>query len=429
MSLKEFAYRVLSIPYEIVFKEQMGDEARIFFLGTSYVAIGTLFGALLTFTFNIVAARVLGPSNFGNLSLITALSAIFAISMGVVLTPTVKYASEAHDDAERVRAISTSAIQLVVFTSVTTGVYALLASQLAQIFGVAADIYAFALVYAVSITFFTITMNTLRVLIRMRAYALFNAAQSVILLAAFLTFIGFNVRSWEAAAYSIFISNAAISLILFAYLKHYFTLQFDRLWSKKILDYSVFALPGAIAISCMGVDRIIINKFLTASDVGLYNAYSLPSLTIAFTLWGIANAGFFPFASRRNDKQTLFRSVNKAVPYLAASFTPLIVLLQALAFVFYGSQYTFSLAIAFFFAFAATACVVYQCYLWLIASVGPSGAKVNAISAVLALVVLVTFDVILIPFIGISGAAIALFFAYAVPGIYLFSRRRVLIPS
>jgi O-antigen/teichoic acid export membrane protein len=429
MPLREFAYRLLSIPYERVFKERMSDEARIFFLGTSYVAVGTLFGALLTFGFNVLAARVLGPGNFGNLSLITALSAILAISMALVLTPTIKYASGVHDDAERARIISTSAIQVVLFTAATTSVLALLAPQLAHVIGVSVDVYAFALAYAVTITFFTLTMSALRILIRMRAYALFNAAQSVILLAAFLTFVGYDVRSWQAAVYSIFVSNVAISLILVVYLKRYFTLQFDRRWSKKILEYAVNALPGAIAISCMGVDRILINRFLTAWDVGIYNAYFLPSLTIALMLWSIVNAGFFPFASKRQDKLNLFRSVNKAAPYLAALLVPSTILLEAIAFIFYGSQYPFSLVISLFFALAAAAFVVYQCYLWLIASVGPSGAKVNAVSAVLALVMLVGLDIVLIPPIGILGAAVALFLAYAVSGVFLFSQRQVLRAS
>jgi len=63
---------------------------------------------------------------------------------------------------------------------------------------------------------------------------------------------------------------------------------------------------------------------------------------------------------------------------------------------------------------------------WLIAAEGTRGAKVNTISSIIGLIMLIGFDVVLIPLIGILGAAITLVFAYLVAAFYLLSRRRVL---
>jgi len=71
MPLKELGFRLLSTLYELIFKDKMGNEARAFVVSTSYVGIGTLFGALLTLAFSIIAARILGPSNYGVLGLVT----------------------------------------------------------------------------------------------------------------------------------------------------------------------------------------------------------------------------------------------------------------------------------------------------------------------------------------------------------------------
>ena len=60
------------------------------------------------------------------------------------------------------------------------------------------------------------------------------------------------------------------------------------------------------------------------------------------------------------------------------------------------------------------------------ASEGTRGAKVNTLSSIIALIVLVGFDVVLIPLIGILGAAITLIFAYLIAAFYLLSKRRVL---
>jgi O-antigen/teichoic acid export membrane protein len=60
----------------------MGRGTEEFFTGTSYVA-GTLSGSLLTVIFNVLAARILGPRNFGNLGLVVTVSGIIGVPMGM----------------------------------------------------------------------------------------------------------------------------------------------------------------------------------------------------------------------------------------------------------------------------------------------------------------------------------------------------------
>ena len=95
------------------------------------------------------------------------------------------------------------------------------------------------------------------------------------------------------------------------YVRAHLTRQFDWYWARKILRCSFFAVPGLIAVAFMGPDRILINIFITTAAVGLYNAYFLPSITIAATLWGIVNTTFFPHASRSKDKLALLLKITK----------------------------------------------------------------------------------------------------------------------
>jgi O-antigen/teichoic acid export membrane protein len=426
MPLKDFGYRLFNTLYELIFKEKMTPETWQFFTGTSYVAIGTLFGSLLTFVFSALAARILGPTNFGNLALVTAVSVIISVPMGMCLLGGLKYGSQAEDDSVRSRIISTYSLQTALLTAGSIAIYVLFSAQLSNVFGISAELYLFAIAYGAIVTFFGLTTYLLRSLFRIKAVALINAFQSVIVLAAFFIFISTNMRSWEAAVFSLYIGNAAIAAILVVYLRKYIKLQYDWLWSRKILSYAVFALPGGIAGAFMGVDRILINKFITTAAVGIYNAYYLPSITVAVALWGIVNVAFFPLASKSRDKLSIFRNVNKAAPYLAAASVPSIVIIEFIIFILYGSQYHFSAELGLLFAFAATTCFFYQCYSYLIASEGTSGAKVNALSSVIALIVLVGLDVVLIPIIGISGAAVALIFAYMAAVLYLVSKWRLL---
>jgi O-antigen/teichoic acid export membrane protein len=426
VTVKELGLRLLSVLYELIFKEKMDDQARSFVLSTSYVGIGTVVGSLFTLAFSIIAARALGPGNFGILGLVTTVGTILAISMIAASTPMIKYGSEVQDHLVQVTIISTSYILIAVLTVASACIFVLFSAPLSYLFGVTAEVFFFALFLAVTSTFYQLTTNSLRVFFKMRAYALLTAAQSVILLAAFLAFISKNLTSWELAAYSYYLSYAVIGFILVVYLKDYIKLRFERSWAKKIVHYSLLALPGGVAATFMGVDRILINKFTTTADVGIYNAYFLPSITVAVLLWMIINAAFFPYASKSDDRLAILRRVNKAMPYLAAALAPSVLLLEWIVFFLYGRQYPFSWEIALFFAIAATMAFFYQALSWLMASQGTRGATVNTLSSIIALIVLVGFDVVLIPRIGILGAAITLVFAYLVAASYLLSRRRVL---
>jgi hypothetical protein len=305
-------------------------------------------------------------------------------------------------------------------------IFVLFSAQLSTVFGISTELYLFAIAYAAILTFFGLTINLLRILFRIRAVALLSALQSVIVLAAFLIFISADMRSWQAAVLSLDIGYAAISAILVVYLRQYIKLQFDWFWSGKLLSYAVVALPGLIAGAFMGVDRILINKFITTAAVGIYSAYYLPSITVAIALWSIFNVAFFPLASKSRDKLNIFRNVNKAAPYLVAALLPSIIFMEFIIFILYGSQYHFSAELGLLFAFAGTTCFFYQCYSYLMASEGTNGAKVNALSSVIALVVILCLNVALLPLIGILGAAVALIFAYLTGALYLASRWRVL---
>src|ERR1019366_2014943 len=138
MPLKELGLRLLSAPYELIFKEKMSNEARRLILSTSYVGIGTLFGSMLTLIFSILAARTLGPDNFGVLGLVMTVAGILSLSMGIGATPMIRYGSEAHHSVQ-VSIVSTSYIQIALLTTASACIYVLFSAPLSYVFGVPAE--------------------------------------------------------------------------------------------------------------------------------------------------------------------------------------------------------------------------------------------------------------------------------------------------
>jgi len=423
MSFKEVASRLVNVPYELIFKERMGGDAVDLLRGTSYVATGVIFGSLLTFIFNILGARILGPTNFGNFGLISSIGSILALSMGLIVYPMIKYASDARDESEQIRIVSTSYVQTTLIGIASVAILLVISGPFSQLFGISAEQYLFAIAYAATISFFGLTINSLRIFFKMKAYGLLNTIQSTIVLSVFLVLISNNMRSWESAAYSLYISYVAIGLVTIVYLRRYLTLQLDGFWSRRILTYVRFLLPGAIAGACMGVDRVLINVFRSTAEVGIYNAYYLASVTVAITLFLVVNANFFPYASRTDDRGAIFIKITKAAPYIAVSLVLVFCLVVRIAFLLYGYQYTFSWQIAFLFALAATSFFFNQWYGWLMLAEGTRGAKVNARGGIITFIVLICLDLILIPLYGIEGAIVTLTFAN-VSGIFYFTLQR-----
>jgi O-antigen/teichoic acid export membrane protein len=426
MSLKEFAARVFSLPYELIFQEELSRDAAMLLKSSSRVATGVLVGSLLTLVFNILSARILGPSDFGNLGLILTIGNIFGLTMGFAVYPMIVYASRASTEAEQTTVISTAYVLITLLTVASVTLYVLISGLLSQVFRISATLLLFSIAYATIYSFFVVTINPLRIFSKMKTYALLNTLQSIIMLGVFLAFISYDVKSWETATYSLYASYALVGLISIVFLRKYITLRFDRAWSKKIMTYFLVSMPGAVAGVCLGIDRILINIFRSTEQVGIYNAYFVPSMTVALLLWGIFGAAFFPYASRSHDKGALFVKITKATPYVSIALVPVFVLLERLAFFLYGSQYPFSWVIAFFFGLAATASFFLSGYSALMMSEGARGARVTSDSSIVTLIALVILDVALIPVIGILGAAITLVVANVSAVCYLALRRRTL---
>ena len=112
--------------YERIFKEQMSPDAVKLLKGTSHVGVGGLSAAVLSFAFYILGARLLGPENFGNFSLVVSIGAILGLSMSIGITPMLKYASQSRDDAVRTEIISTTYIQIALFAVASGAIYLLL---------------------------------------------------------------------------------------------------------------------------------------------------------------------------------------------------------------------------------------------------------------------------------------------------------------
>src|SRR5437660_481355 len=100
--------------YRHIFREEMSEAVKLFFKNISYITLGTIISALLSFIFNILAGRILGPVEYGKFALVSSIALFLYIPMLPGLnTALVKYVSEKNDFHKQSKIISTAYMVLL----------------------------------------------------------------------------------------------------------------------------------------------------------------------------------------------------------------------------------------------------------------------------------------------------------------------------
>lgn len=402
-----FVINLINFSYEWIFHEKISDEVKSFLKNLSYVAVGTLIAALLSFAFNILAGRILGPIEYGKFTLVQSVAMFLYIPMLLGLsTAMVKYSSEKEDFERQSRIISTAFMLVALFIIASVILYFIFASQLSAIFSTPSKLFNLSIILAILFVFYTITTSTLRGLFKMKTLAIFQPIYAAITLFAFLFFILNNLLSFKSMVYSMFLAYGITGTILLVFfLRKYLRFQFDKFWASTLAKYGMFALIGGLSfVFYTNVDKILINRYMTVADVGIYKAYYLASINVAGLFFGIFNTVFFPTASKYKNKGTLFKKINKLIPYLISLGLPFILLCEFIILKLYGGGYPINFLLMLLFAAASILVVWYGLYDWTFCSQGMRGVKLANLGTITIAILNVLLNIYLIPRFGLYGA-------------------------
>jgi O-antigen/teichoic acid export membrane protein len=227
--------------------------------------------------------------------------------------------------------------------------------------------------------------------------------------------------------YSAFLSYALISFfLLFFPIRKYICFTYNKFWGSRLTKYSVLAAIGGLSFSIYtNIDKILINKYMMPTDVGIYKAYYLASINMAGLFWRIFNVVYFPTVSKYQNKLAVFKKINKIVPYLIVLGTPFILFLEIIIIKLYGKKYPLDFKLSIIFSIATIIIVINSFYVWLMAATGQKGIKVTAFSELISAVVNLCANLILIPQIGILGAVVATIISYLSFLILVLSKKKL----
>ena len=422
-------FALINIVYRKIFHEEISSEVEKFIKNLSYVGIGTIIASIFSFSYNILAGRWLGPSEYGTFTLIQSVAMFLYIPMLLGFsTAMVKYNAEKIDFLRQRSIISTTYILVLLFTVVSLLVYFIFSKEIMAIFSISNKVFLFAVLFAVLFVFYTLTTGTLRSLHMIRAYSRLMPVYSAILFFAFLVFVfAFKELSFKSPLYSILLAYGVTGGIILAFLRKYLKPEFSREWAHKLHRYSIYSLMGGISsVLYSNIDKIFINKYISVSYVGIYWAYNYSFTTMILLCTTVFVTVFFPVASMCSDKMMLFKRIKKITILVVIFGWPLAVSTGYVILKLYGGDYPFDLSLALLFATAGICISVDQLYGQLLNSEGLDGVKITSSAAVVLAVVNVLLNVLLIPLFGLNGAVIATIIGYlASISIMLLNKKRL----
>jgi O-antigen/teichoic acid export membrane protein len=265
----------------------------------------------------------------------------------------------------------------------------------------------------------------------MKAYSIFQIVYAVILLFSFFYFIIIKQLSFRAMVYPMLLAYGVTTITIIIFIQRIvgiFKRIFDITLAKMLGKYAVATfIGGSSYIIYTNIDRIMLARYRSLSEVGFYSAYYAGSINIAMLIWGMFILVFFPTVSRYKNKGPVFKKINRVIPYLVVLGIPSLLVCEFIVLKFYGKQYQLNIISMLLFAVTSIFMVIQGTYASLLNSIGTRGAIISSLTAIIAALVNIGLNLVLIPAFGINGAIISLMTSYsaALIVILLFGRKHL----
>jgi len=325
--------------------------------GAGIVFIGTGIGMFFAYLGMMIVARFLGPSDFG---LISMASAVATIASTVVLVGmpdgVVRFVAlhKGKNDQERIKGVIISALEIVLPLGVIAGILLFLFADVIsveifdepnltpvlRIFSFSVPFYGLFLIFIYAIGGF----QEMRYMVYARDIYQ-NGIRLFLLI--ILLLLGYNVYG-AAFAYT-------FAIITTPFVTLYYLNKIFPVFSKKIKSISMkkelfsFSWPlmfaGMLGLVMGWIDTLMLGYFLTAADVGIYKA-SLSTAGLLMIVPGSFGAIFFPVITEfysRGEKKELENTDAVVTKWILMIVLPLVLLMMLFSkqvlYILYGVEY------------------------------------------------------------------------------------------
>lgn len=323
-----------------LFGHQMSETMKDFLGNLSWSFFGGGLAAFLLFIVTIIGGRLLGPSGYGKYNLILAYCQFLSMAVFLGLDiASVRAVSSSKTKLDKAKNISSFSVFVAASSLVVMGLLLIFRSFIISRLAIDSTLFWLFVLFGfflIAKTAFDLSIRGLMLFKTQSIGRLLEAVGVVIFFAIF--FFVFKYQDYNHFVYAFVIGSVIISLLYFKRL-YSFLHNFDLEALKKQINYAKLFLVNIILGTLLGsADKIIVAKYLSVFELGIYAAYYAASVNIISQIIKMFNNVLFPFASGNEDK-TFTEKLDKLVYF---SSVPLLLLVIALTFFvlkLYGKGY------------------------------------------------------------------------------------------
>ncbi|HOI42717.1 MAG TPA: oligosaccharide flippase family protein [Elusimicrobiales bacterium] len=390
--------------------------------------IGFTFAAakVISALVNIMAGRLLGPDEYGKISVMVSAGAALAPFMLFGLNnAVVRYGVE---PARRNATFTLAGAAFAVMASLTALVVLLERERLSSFLGVTPEMMTLSLSYALSTGIFLIAAGTLQAEGSFSLRGLGEIAFSLVMAAVFLGGFFLMGRTYKAMAFSYIAAFGGVGLFLAvrAGLRTRPVLP-DRSGAGTILGFSAYSFGGGLSsFFLLNVQALVLNAYLAPGEVGVYAAYYMATINIAAYLGHTVGTVLFPKASASTNRVRLWAlAVRTWLRLFPAALLLFLAGGAAVVTLMGREQYRLDPALLLLFSAAGALTMVQNSLGHILFSEGISIARPFMFASWAAGLLNLTGCLLLIPPFGVRGAAVSFIATYALTIAWYFRARRL----
>jgi O-antigen/teichoic acid export membrane protein len=283
-----------------------------FFKGSAILTVSAFLVNIFNYFFSFVIGRTLGPSGFGEFTAIFSYAYIFSVPMSVISTVIIQKIGSAEHKIEKAMALENLFWEKMArfrYIFILLIFAPFIFSRISNL-SIASSIFFFLLMMASFIGSF---YNSILRGLKMFLYAgiMSTMTASIKFSSALITFVPFFKN-----IYTILSLILAASILECILIYKYFAkkkVNHNSVRIEKRIVQLIFNHQMIIAtISLMGIallnnaDVIFVKKFFSASNAGLYSAWSLFAKIILYGLGPLLTVSFISFTEKSDHKKTKY---------------------------------------------------------------------------------------------------------------------------
>jgi O-antigen/teichoic acid export membrane protein len=338
-----------------IFGHQMSGAMHDFLNHLSWSFFGMIISSAVLFLVNVLAGRILGPTEYGNYNFVLAIAYILSVFMVFGQDMTV-IKNVAGDGSEKEKSVHISNSMWVVAAAIIalSVLIVSLSAPIVNFFAISKTLLFFAVAYAAIFSLRTMLDSFLRSLYAFKNQAIFKALESLVIAISFSLFF-FMLGKKE---YQFYLISLMSGFLFFCCLFFYHNrIQFGFFQKSKFLKtlaYSKKTLALSIVmILAASLDKLFVGKFIGLKELGIYSAYLTASILLITQLVAILSNAFLPMINAVSQKAGIIKKIDQLSFFLFIPGVFVLFLFSWLLFSLFGKAYELSFTYLWIFSISA----------------------------------------------------------------------------